>query len=717
MPANPFKADIFPDGLPLTEGASLVHASELEGLLTLLEEHVARTPEQAQEGNVILLKAPRAGYGKSHLLAALQLRLAESTHVLAPVFDLEHEFRWMPFFWESIGSFHQAPVGTAGLTKLDQLTRQLFGLLNAELIREKRVPCSNPEAAIHALLQRSLELFDLNDPRQAVGKWFAEHFERLLPVTSHVLAKFSGITQESATVWLRALCAYTQGVPEGDVIRFEHFRWAIQHANGGGVMAGGMNILTAPTLDESFFKDRLVEFLRLASMARPMLLIFDHLDVVHGHAGQTMRVASVITEFRRLLPRALIVLSVNQDLWAGSFQKFLPSALEDRLNGGLIDLKEINAQQGQSLLADRLKAAGIPEADASQFIAAIQLPHWFAREPGRFSAPRTLLRHAARAWEHWIKRSLQQPPAAPAETPKPAAPPASAAAAPVQPPAAKSESFVIIPQEAEAAPEDSGEQLPMFQSGLPMGGNGTSFQQLKVMLEKLRLERIASGKPPLPMESGTILREAQTPEPAEEAAPTAPEAPKTDAALVDEQFHQLKQRLLGAKPLRVDQDLLCHLIGVGGKRLAVVKASHIPLPASNGPGAMLWQTPDGEILFGTEAHEDRTYWQALLAYARQRFAAGTPNRTHLTIFSASQEPVDLQWWMPAEDAASALNRYVDVVSLDPEALATLYAADELIHAAEHTESSPVTPDEVFAAVSPYLETFWRRLTRVLKAES
>ena len=62
MPANPFKADIFPDGLPLTEGASLVHASELEGLLTMLEDHVARTPEQAQEGNVIVLKAPRSGY-------------------------------------------------------------------------------------------------------------------------------------------------------------------------------------------------------------------------------------------------------------------------------------------------------------------------------------------------------------------------------------------------------------------------------------------------------------------------------------------------------------------------------------------------------------------------------------------------------------------------------------------------------------------------------
>lgn len=708
MPANPFKADIFPDGLPLTEGASLVHASELEGLLTLLEDHVARTPEQAQEGNVILLKAPRAGYGKSHLLAALQLRLAESTHVLAPVFDLEHEFRWMPFFWESIGAFHQSPVGTAGLTKLDLLTRQLFGLLNAELIREKRVPCSNPEAAIHALLQRSLELFDLNDPRQAVGKWFAEHFERLLPVTSHVLAKFAGISQESATVWLRALCAYTQGVPEGDVIRFEHFRWAIQHANGGGVMAGGMNILTAPTLDESFFKDRLVEFLRLASMARPMLLIFDHLDVVHGHAGQTMRVASVITEFRRLLPRALIVLSVNQDLWAGSFQKFLPSALEDRLNGGLIDLKEINAEQGLTLLSSRLQAAGIPETDATQFLNAIQLPHWFSREPGRFSAPRTLLRHAARAWDQWIKRSVSQhpTPTPTAEAPKPAKPPS-----PPAPAAAKSESFVIIPQES-ASPEQAEEQLPMFQSGLPMGGNGTSFQQLKVMLEKLRLERIASGKPTIAPESVAPVQETQV----SQAPAASPEEPKSTAELVDEQFHQLKQRLLGAKPLRVDQDLLCHLIGVGGKRLAVVKASHIPLPASNGPGAMLWQTPDGEILFGTEAHEDRTYWQALLAYARQRFATGTPNRTHLTIFSASQEPVDLQWWMPAEDAANALNRYVDVVSLDPEALANLYAADELIHAAEHSESSPVTPDEVFASVSPYLETFWRRLTRVLKAE-
>jgi hypothetical protein len=698
MLSNPFKADIFPDGFPVLESASLVHAAELDQLVHALDAHLQRqqSDQAPPEGTVVLLKAPRAGYGKSHLLAALRQKLQNAALLIAPAFELESEFQWTSLFWQSLDDLHLRPAAKTGLTQLDQLARHLFGLLNAELIREKRVPCSNPEIAIAALQQRSLELFDLNDPRQAVGRWFAEHFERLLPVNGNVLARFSGLTQEAACHWLRSLCAYTQGVPDGDALRFEQLRWALQQGHSAGMKTGGMNILTAPTLNESYYQARLIELLKLSSLSRPVVLLFDHLDAIHGHAPLTMRVASVVAEFRRLVPRALSVLSVNQDLWSGSFQKFIPSALEDRLTSELIHLREISADQGIALIRQRLRDAGVSETDNHDFLSTLQLPQWFAREPGRFSAPRSLFRHAARAWDDWTKRALVAPPVTPPSTPAPQ---------------------IEMPQEEAAGEVENA--LPVLPSGLSIAAaaSSNSFQQLKVMLEKLRQERLSAGKvAPRESTSGTILPDPAPPAQSPEAPPEAKNfviIPETAAQSISTQFSQLRTRLLQARSLRVDQDLLCHLIGFGGKKLAVIKASHIPVPGSTGPGAMIWQTPDGEILFGTEPHEDRTYWQALLAHARQRNATATQGHSHVAIFSASQEPIDLQWWLPASDATAAVHRYIDVIELDPDGLATLYAADELIHAAEHQEVPTSNPDEIFEALAAHLEPFWKRLTRVL----
>lgn len=661
MLSNPFKADIYPDGWPASGGNALMHRAEWDQLLTMLEGQrysSGRAPEQHWEGRVVLLKAPRAGYGKSHLLAALSEKISKTTLVVAPTWETDREIRWTDLLGGSLASAHKSEIGMGKLSQIDSLARQLFGMLNVELIRGKIVPCANPDAAISALQKRSLELFDLHDASQAVGKWFADHFERLLPNTSSLLARNSGISQDAAVTWLRALCAYTQETPEAGPARLDQLRWALQQGDGAGRMSGGMQILTAPKLDENFGRDRLVEFLRLASLDNPVLLIFDHLDAVHGQPLQTMRAASVICEFRRLLPGALIILSANQDIWAGSFQKYLPSAMEDRLAEEWIELKELNAEQGLQLLRWRLRSAGVSETESHAFLSTLAFPH---SDQPRSGTARTILRHAARAWESRNHRPH----------PEPATPPA-------------------------AVNQNDASNLPNFPSLLTQSQPGTSFQQLKSMLEKLRTDRAVAGKL-------TFTRPEST---------SVSTLPHENQSEIRTQFQQLRERLLGAKPLRIDQDLLCHLLGVCGKRLAIVKASHIPLPGSVGPGVMLWETPDAEILFGTEAHEDHPYWQALLAFARQKYVSGMLPQPHLAIFSASQEPVDIASWLGTDAAHQAQLTYVDIVSLDPESLATLYAADELLHSAEHSPEGGLTPDEIFAALSPIIEPFWRRLTRI-----
>ena len=661
MRSNPFKADIYPDGWPASGGNALMHRAEWDQLLAMLEgqRYSSRgAPEQPLEGRVVLLKAPRAGFGKSHLLAALSEKASKNTVVIAPTWETDREVGWTALLENSLETTHRTEIGVGRLTQLDSLARQLFGMLNAELIRGKIVPCANPDAAISALQKRSLELFDLHDPRQAVGKWFADHFERLLPITSSALAQRSGISQDAAVTWLRALCAYTQETPDAGPARLEQLRWALQQGDGAGRIANGMQILTAPKLDETFGRDRLMELLQIASLENPVLLVFDHLDAVHGQPLQTMRVASVICEFRRLLPRALIILSANQDIWAGSFQKYLPSALEDRLAGEWIDLRELTPEQGLQLLRWRLRSVDVSETESHAFLSTLSSPN---SDQPRSGAARTLLRHAARAWETWIHRPQSEP---------------------------------VTPPDTDDRDRES--NPPNYSALMTQAPAGKSFQQLKSMLEKLRTDRVAAGK----------LTFTRT------ESPPVSTLQYEHQGEINAQFEQLRERLLGAKPLRIDQDLLCHLLGVCGKWLAVVKASHVPLPGSIGPGVMLWETPDAEILFGTEAHEDRPYWQALLAFARQKYISGIQPQPHLAIFSASQEPVDLASWLGTDAGHQAQLTYVDIVSLDPDSLATLYAADELLHSAEHSPEGGRTPDEVFSVLSQIIEPFWKRLTRV-----
>ncbi len=668
MSPNPFQADIFPDGLPLHETAAVLHPGALDDLQALLHQISLRPLHDAPlEGTVCLLKAPRAGYGKSHLLALLAQRLGDQAQILAPQLAPDGRLTWAALYQNTLAQWHRQRTSNGRMTKLDELTRQLFGLINAELIRESRVPCANPAAAIQALRQRPTELFDLQDARQAVGRWFMDHFERLLPVTSAALANFTGCSQEACVTWLRGLCAYAQGANDGEVLRFEQLSWNLQQGNSQGLVAGGMQILTAPALNESFYQARLTELLRLASQVTPLVLVFDHLDGVHGEGAATMQVARTLAEFRSALPRALIILSVNQDLWSGSFQKFLPSALEDRLTSERIVLRDLTAEQGLRLLEHRLQQAGIAHGEGAAFLTAVQLPQWFAREPSRLASARSLLRHAARAWEEW--RGRAQPSAV----------------------------------EVSSELPDPVETLPSLPAGLPLT-NGTSFQQLKLMLEKLRLERIANGKAPMQIsESGAIYHE---PEP-----PAGVTTLATDPLSIEAEFFQLRQRLLGATPLRIDPDLFGHLLDTGGKRLAVVSPSHIPVPGSAGPGALLWHTPNGEILFGSEPAQDHAYWQALLAHVRTRQENG---HSHLAIFSSSQEPTDLQPWLTSEELhAPTPPPFLDIVSLDAPTLATLYAADELLHASEHAPQPTHPLDEVFTTMAPHLDSFWKRLLRPL----
>src|SRR5436190_7764485 len=89
--SNPFAADIFPDGEAASEASLSLHHTAEERL----EEVVAQTAHEPAamvkegHGRVILLRAPRAGYGKSHLLH--RLRQAGGAHAFVVPVELDPE--------------------------------------------------------------------------------------------------------------------------------------------------------------------------------------------------------------------------------------------------------------------------------------------------------------------------------------------------------------------------------------------------------------------------------------------------------------------------------------------------------------------------------------------------------------------------------------------------------------------------------------------------
>jgi len=692
MAYNPFSPDIFPDGFPVSVAEFPLHAAALEGLSRKIDEVGAGPGMPGGGGQVILLKAPRAGYGKSHLLEVFRRRFADRAFLLGIDFDADRELQWSGLFWQVLERLHETPGGPDGVTLLDALARRLFARLNQELIREQRVPCANPEAALRALELRYLDLFNFSDSRQPVARWFAEHFERLLSATSRILARESGLTESASAGWLRMLCGYAQGIGDGAAVRFAGLRWAVQQGNGPALQSGGLSLIQAPVLDDFFYKEKLTEMGRIGGLCRPLVFLLDHLDRIHGSPELTMRIAGILCEIRRLLPHGLIVLSVNQDLWANAFQKFLPSALEDRLNGGQVSLEGLSAQEADALLRHRLHHAAIDVVIGESFLDRLRLPDLIAKEAGRPVSARALLRHAARLWDEMEAERAA----------------GKTGVAPLRVEDASLFDGPAMPQDGEPAAGSTPDAAPMVVGG-------TSFQQLKAMLEKLRLGRKFNDPLPEPAASASGVVLADPPKALHPgAAADSATAGQVPVHPVEGRFHTLRQRLLHAKPLRIDQDIFSHLLETGGKRLAVVRVEYLAIPGFSGPAALVWHTPDGEIFFGTEPAEDRPYWQALVSHVREKqLRTGNGHRLRLTVFSAQQAPVELQHWISADQIVEAKSRYLDLVTLDQDSLATLYAADELLHSAEHGNEGLPPVDEIFQILSGHLDSFWKRLTRPL----
>ena len=105
-------------------------------------------------GRNILLRAPRAGHGKTHLLSRVQHQLGASAEFIPLQAASGCEINAATVTDDALCHLLRQLPASGGLTALDLLTRRLFASALLPLVRSGEVPCQDREGALTALRLR-----------------------------------------------------------------------------------------------------------------------------------------------------------------------------------------------------------------------------------------------------------------------------------------------------------------------------------------------------------------------------------------------------------------------------------------------------------------------------------------------------------------------------------------------------------------------------------
>lgn len=307
-----------------------VHAAGVNvGAGTALE-HALRVPREAP-GRGISLMAPRAGYGKTHLLDQVRRGLAAS-HDFLPLRPLDgRHIDAGAAIEDALRCLTRTLPASGGLTHLDLHARQLFARGLEPLVVSGEVPCQDREAAARALRQRPVETFDFHHPHAVTAHWTRENFEILGPRLSLEISRLSGSSLNQTAFWVAALFHYAVSSTENPGRIGQLFQMAAKGADA----------------------ERFGSLLALLSQWRRIVVVADELEGLYGDPEGARRVAGFLGTVRQEAPQVDVILSVNQDVWETAFVPALSGGLRDRLSELVIRLEALDDEGMISLLRAR----------------------------------------------------------------------------------------------------------------------------------------------------------------------------------------------------------------------------------------------------------------------------------------------------------------------------------------------------------------------------
>ncbi len=478
-PADPFSSRFEVFGRDRHHDAVPVNQGPFEELRKILETG------GSGDGRVILLRAPRAGYGKTSLLQRLADELAEDYQFVrinlagGRTTDAAHVLEYV------LQSLCQVLPGSATLTRLDMLARGVLSLGLEPLVASGEVPCQDPEGALAAMRENPAETFDFHHDQAVTAHWTKSNFEILGPRLAAELARESGASLREASYWVELLFRFATTPPDN----VERARLLYET-----IFRSDLQSQPASAAEE-----RLHGLLSLCSTVIRPVLVVDDTEGLSTSPADALALTSFLSNISQSCPGTTVILSVNDDIWDSAFLPCLPGGLSDRLLEDSIVLEPLSRKGAEALVSGRSPERG------SEVISAMA---WPAGDESLYA--RQVLRLASEAWSG-LRHTDREPAALGSDKEADRSSPAAAGRQEldIDDPLAELPDFEEIPPrrraertEAETAPRPD---APTIERSVPVSDAGD--------------KAMVPAAPPTPSEEGEGAFEANpVPEPTETIA-------------------------------------------------------------------------------------------------------------------------------------------------------------------------------------------------------
>lgn len=734
--SNPFAADVCADPLGVDEARSVSGMNQ--DIVTQISTAIDERQVQAGRGAgspLMLLTAPRAGYGKTHLLGRVAAATGSQVTLVPLAFRLEDEIGRSAVGLRGVEALSRAAGSRQGWSRLREISAGVCATLLLRLIKAGRLPCANPDQAMRVLSTDPGEIFSAQGSARLIGDWLRKHITQLRKPLADAAAEAMGrATSGDLEKWVQTMLS---AASECDTQSVDDLRALASGGAGEGCET----------------------WLRLLAVWRPVIVLVDHLDGFYRNEQAGLRIAMLLLDLTEL-DGVHVVLSLNQDVWQATFGHHLPSALEDRLTASQVLLRGLGAEDAAEMVRLRLSQAGVADDEAAKFQKFIDVKRYFLGRPLGSVSARVFLRYCAQQWVvfqnsvdggvadleessegeeallpviqerpvapsaprgevavfdqetgDYMKRvaeGLSEPVAALPQNDLPHLPPPSP-----QPPSPPLTNDVIQPL------PDAPVQIDPAVSSMPTLGSAASvrsagaFEKLREMLDRLRSAEGARESHP-----GTNGSHA----PALTTATASRPAANTARDVLLGRFEALRLQMAAeAESRQLDLSKLSELVCLAGKRFPLVHFDEVELPGLTGRHAARWTLQASEILFGLCEFADRRYWQTLAQFAAGRQAQITETATRtgdpapqfkIVAFKGDRDTASWIQLSSSDVFPPPVRDHIDPIHLDTRSIAALYAMQRMIKEAE-TGAIAAEPAQVMSVVARELDFFWKRVTRPL----
>ena len=304
----------------------------LHDLLSVPVEH---------NGRCILLRSPRAGHGKTHLLSRIEHHLGASHEFIPLRASYGCRIDAATAMDDTLRGLLRPLPASGGLRALDRVVRRLFAQALEPMVGSGEVPCQDRDGALTALRARPIETFDFHHPNAITARWAKENLEALGPRLSMEIAQRSGQPLREVAFWVDTWFRFAS-TPLENPTRIRMLADAIRSGNPS----------------EGMQMDRLQALLGILSLLMRVVLVADDLEGISADETAALRLAAFLASLRQSVERLDVILSLNLDVWERSFMPCLSGGMVDRLSEVVIELHPLTDEEMVALLESRVPGLG-----------------------------------------------------------------------------------------------------------------------------------------------------------------------------------------------------------------------------------------------------------------------------------------------------------------------------------------------------------------------